>query len=224
MPYFAMALGRSNWLSAFAVAAWIVALLAPRVACASDERSGQSRLAVIRPAPEFKLTDQFGKELCMSELRGKVVLVSFVFTTCNGSCPATTHRMSLVQRELQSRGLFSKSQVHLLSITLDPMRDTPEVLRGYMRLYDAAPDHWSFLSGPKGVVEQTIDAWGMWVRPAPNGQLDHPSRIFLVDTQGQIREIYNLSFMNPDWVVDDIKLLADESANRVSNTQRAPSK
>src|SRR5262245_19634499 len=113
MPHRAIAFGRANRLSPFAFAAGIVAvpLLATWIAHASDERSGQSRLAVIRPAPEFKLTDQLGNELRMSELRGKIVLVSFIFTTCNGSCPATTHRMSLVQRELQSRGLFSKSQV-----------------------------------------------------------------------------------------------------------------
>jgi protein SCO1/2 len=191
----------------------VLAIAAWRIEAVENSPS-ESRLAVIRPAPDFKLTDQSGKELRMPELKGKVVLVSFIFTTCNGTCPATTHRMSLVQRELTSRGLFKNSQVHLLSITLDPVRDTPDVLRGYMQLYDAAPDHWSFLSGPKGDVEKAIEAWGMWARPAPNGQLDHPSRIFLVDAQGRIREIYNLGFMNPDLVTDDVKLLLDESLNR----------
>jgi protein SCO1/2 len=155
----------------------------------------------------------------MSDLKGKVVLVSFIFTTCSGSCPATTHRMSLVERELRSRGLLPKSPVRLLSITLDPERDTAEVLRGYMRLYDAPDDCWSFLTGPKGDVERTFESWGMWARPAPNGQLDHPSRIFLVDTQGRIREIYNLSFMKPEWVADDVQYLLDEPQVRRANVR-----
>src|SRR5262245_48568816 len=182
MHTFAMAIGPAYRLIAITLAAgMVICPLGIKLARSADQSSGQSRLAIIRPAPEFKLSDQSGNELRMSQLRGKVVLVSFIFTTCNGSCPATTHRMSLVQRELRSRGLLSNSQVHLLSITLDPTRDTPDVLRGYMRMYDAAPDHWSFLCGPKSEVEQAVEAWGMWARPAPNGQLDHPSRIFLVD-------------------------------------------
>src|SRR5579872_4374128 len=93
-----------------------------------------SRLAILRTAPDFTLTTQEEKTLRLADLRGKVVLVSFVFTTCNGSCPATTLRMSQVAQTLAKEGLSDK--VHLLSITLDPQRDKPAVLRDYMRLYD----------------------------------------------------------------------------------------
>src|SRR5262245_5581874 len=140
-----------------------------------------SRLAVIRAAPDFTLTTQAGDPLRLADLKGKVLLVSFVFTTCNGSCPATTHRMGQVQQALKERGLDSKGEVRLLSVTLDPVRDTPEVLRRYMRLYDADPATWDFLTGPPEQVGRVIAAWDMWARPAANGQLDHPSRVFLVD-------------------------------------------
>src|ERR1700674_5172031 len=93
-----------------------------------------SRLAVIRTPADFTLTTQDGDALRLSDLRGKVVLVSFVFTTCNGSCPATTHRMGQAEQLLQDKGLFKDDGVRLLSITLDPARDTPEVLKRYMRL------------------------------------------------------------------------------------------
>jgi protein SCO1/2 len=172
----------------------------------------KSRLAVIRPAPDFQLTDQAGTKVRMSKLRGKVVLVSFIFTTCSGSCPATTHRMSTVQREIKADRKLADAPIQLISITLDPARDTPEALRGYMQLYDADAKKWSFLTGPPRDIEKTIEAWGMWTRPLANGQLDHPSRIFLVDAQSRIREVYNLSFMNPTWVAEDIKLLLDEAA------------
>src|SRR3954463_2490349 len=101
-----------------------------------------SRLAVIQQAPDFTLTTQAGDALRLSDLKGKVCLVSFVFTTCNGSCPATTHRLGQVQTALEKGGLTKGDRVRLLSITLDPARDTPEVLRRYMKLYDADPATW----------------------------------------------------------------------------------
>src|SRR5438128_950499 len=85
-------------------------------------------LAVIRQAPKFALATQSDKALRLSSLRGKVLLVSFIFTTCNGSCPATTHRMSEVLEELKKKDLAKKDIVRFLSITLDPARDTPSAL------------------------------------------------------------------------------------------------
>jgi protein SCO1/2 len=169
-----------------------------------------SRLAVIQPAPDFALTTQDGGTLKLSDLKGKVCLVSFVFTTCNGSCPATTHRMGQVQTALKESGLAKDGRVRLVSVTLDPTRDTPEVLRKYMELYDADPAGWSFLTGDKDRVSKVIADWGMWAKPAANGQLDHPSRVFLVDQKGRIREIYNLSFFKAAWVLDDVRLLLKE--------------
>lgn len=175
-----------------------------------------SRMAVIRKAPDFALTTQTGQTLHLSDLRGKVLLVSFIFTTCNGTCPATTHRMSQVQQALLKHGLGTDGRIRFLSITLDPVRDTPEALSRYMQLYDLDAKSWSFLTGPADQVAKTIQAWGMWARPAANGQLDHPSRIFLVDGRGRIREIYNLSFLKPAWVVEDVQQLlrAEEHAKR----------
>jgi protein SCO1/2 len=184
-----------------------LALLTAALSAGADA----SRLAVIRQAPHFTLTDQDGRTVRSADLRGKVVVVSFVFTTCNGTCPATTHRMSALAQALKEQGLFKGDAVRLLSITLDPARDTPEALRRYMRLYDADPAHWSFLTGPRDKVEKVIAAWGMWARPAAGGQLDHPSRIFLVDPRGRVREIYNLEYFKPAWALDDVRLLLNEA-------------
>ncbi|MGH7169425.1 MAG: SCO family protein [Gemmataceae bacterium] len=152
---------------------------------------------------------QDGKDFHLSSLHGKVVLVSFVFTTCNGTCPATTHRMVLAEEALAKAGLLDK--VHLLSITLDPARDKPAVLRDYMRLYDIDSKHWTFLTGTEKRLKQVHSDWGMWVRSAANGQLDHPSRVFLVDERGRLREIYNLQFFRPRWVREDVQLLRKEA-------------
>jgi protein SCO1/2 len=169
------------------------------------------RLAVIQPAPAFDLITHAGGTLRSADLRGKVVLVGFIFTTCSGTCPATTHRMGQIQQALKARGLDRDGRVQLVSITLDPARDTPEALRRYMRLYDVEPGNWTFLTGETQQVMATVAAWGMWAKPAANGQLDHPSRVFLVDTQGRVREIYSLEFLKPKWVLDDVELLLQEA-------------
>jgi protein SCO1/2 len=177
---------------------------------AAQPAGGNSRLAVIRPAPDFTLNDQDGRRLSRDDLKGKVWLASFVFTTCTGTCPETTLRLGLVQRALKRRGLLAKGEVRLVSITLDPERDRPEVLRRYAQLYEADPAAWRFLTGTPAEVNRVLSAWGMWARRTAGGQLDHPSRVFLVDRRGRVREIYNLAFLRPAWVVEDIELLLRE--------------
>jgi protein SCO1/2 len=168
------------------------------------------RLPVIKEVADFTLTDQAGKPFALRAARGKVLLVGFIFTTCNGTCPATTHRMANVQRELQQRGMLQSGKVHFLSITLDPARDTPEALRHYMRLYDLDAVHWTFLTGPANIVSKVHANWGMWTRATENGQLDHPSRVFLVDPRGRLREVYNLDFLRAPWVAEDVERLLQE--------------
>lgn len=168
------------------------------------------RLAVIQPAPDFTLTTHADQPLRFADLKGQVLLVGFVFTTCNGTCPATTHRMALIHDELKRRGRLKEGQVRLLSITLDPARDNPAALRRYMQLYDIDGQHWSFLTGNGEAVQKVIADWGMWTRPLADGQLDHPSRVFLVDKLGRVREIYHLGFLKPAWVADDIEALLKE--------------
>ena len=168
-----------------------------------------SRLAVIRTAPDFTLESAIGGKVALHDFHGKAVFVSFIFTTCNGSCPATTHRMAKLQEAI-ARSADLKDKVQFLSITLDPERDTPARLRAYKELYDITVPNWSFLTGPPDTVRKTIAAWGMWARPAANGQLDHPSRVFLVDPRGRVREIYNLDFLRIPWAVEDARLVLGE--------------
>jgi protein SCO1/2 len=187
---------------------WTIAVGCSGPALAEEK---PNRLAVIQKAPEFTLTDQAGERFSSADLKGKVWLVSFVFTTCNGTCPATTHRMGQIQQALKDKGHGKDDQIRLLSITLDPARDTQEVLRGYMKQFDADPATWRFLTGKSEDVNKVVAAWRMWAKPAANGQLDHPSRIFLVDRKRQVREIYHLGFLKAPWVVEDVELLLKEA-------------
>ena len=182
---------------------WFVATL---LAAASPPAS---RLADIGPAPRTVLVDSAGKPFDLAAMKGKVVLVSFVYTTCTGVCPGTTQAMVRIQDALKQAKLWG-TPVEFVSITLDPRRDTPEALGRYARLFGADLAAWHFLTGPPAQVDSVIHAWGMWVRTGPNGALDHPSRIFLLDRRGHQREIYSLEFLKPDAVLEDVRGLLSE--------------
>ena len=186
---------------------WILALLL------ATSEGPPGRLADIGPAPRTVLVDSAGKPFDLARLKGKVVLVSFVYTTCNGTCPLTTGALSRIQKDLQSAKLW-KTSVEFVSISLDPTRDTPEVLSRYARLFATDPAAWHFLTGAPKEVSAVIKAWDMWVKSDPAGVLDHPSRIFLIDARGRQREIYNLEFLTSESVVEDVHELVDESARR----------
>jgi protein SCO1 len=168
-----------------------------------------SPLADIGRAPRTVLVDSAGKPFELSSLRGKVVVVSFVYTTCTGVCPGTTQAMVRVKQALEEARLWGDS-VAFVSITLDPGRDTPDALRRYARLFRADDAAWHFLSGPPERVRSVIADWGMWVKAGPTGVLDHPSRVFLLDARGHQREIYNLEFLTPSAVLQDVRGLLGE--------------
>jgi protein SCO1 len=168
-----------------------------------------SHLADIGPAPSVELIDSESRPFTLKSLQGKVVLVSFVYTTCNGSCPMTTSALDRVRRKLQEEGLWGRS-VEFVSITLDPIRDTPEALAGYARVYRADPKSWHFVTGPAERVAKVISSWDMWAKVTPDGVIDHPSRIFLLDPQGHRREIYNLGSLTADVVTQDVRSLLAE--------------
>jgi protein SCO1/2 len=172
-------------------------------------QGSKSPLADIGPAPDLVLTDAAGKRFSLADLRGKVVLVSFVYTTCTGTCPATTLHLTQVQKALEKNALWGK-RVHFVSITLDPARDRAEVLAAYAKNYGIDQQSWHFLTGAPDQVLPVIRAWGMWVKTSSNGVLDHPSRLFLVDPNGRQREIYNLETLAPRVVVNDVQSLLDE--------------
>ena len=86
--------------------------------------------------PEFTLTNQDGKNFGSPELRGKIWIADFIYTTCPGPCPMISNRMSELQEPLKN------TDVHLVSFSVDPAKDTPHVLRGYAEKLGAEPDRW----------------------------------------------------------------------------------
>lgn len=171
---------------------------------------GQSPLADLGSAPEVRLIDQHGRPFRLADHQGRALLVSFIFTTCDGTCPATTRELVRVQAALRQAGLWDR-RVAFVSITLDPAADTPETLARYASAFECDTAAWHFLTGEPAAVEQCWKAWDMWARRDPaTGRLDHPSRVFLIDPKGHRREIYNLQFLSPEAVLEDVRGLLAE--------------
>jgi len=96
--------------------------------------------------PEFVLLNQDGKNFGSAQLRGKIWIADFIYTTCPGPCPMISSRMSELQKPLE------KTDVHLVSFSVDPAKDTPQVLRGYAERLQAEPGRLDFLTGPQSTI------------------------------------------------------------------------
>jgi cytochrome oxidase Cu insertion factor (SCO1/SenC/PrrC family) len=122
-----------------------------------------SRLPVMSELPDFTLTERSGQSLALKDLRGKVWVADFVFTYCGGPCPIMTHRM----RQLQDILLRDRMEkVVCVSISVDPKRDTPAVLRDYAAKHSASPTRWQFLTGDeKAIRSLALDGFKRAGRP-----------------------------------------------------------
>lgn len=166
-------------------------------------------LSVIAKAPDFTLRDTADKPVKLSEYRGRVVLLAFIFTTCPGVCPLISKQMEYIQTKLKSAGLFGRQAV-MLSVTIDPDTDTKPVLVAYASQYGADPAGWRFLRESQDKTKPVLKAYDEWTKKLPKGDLDHPARVYLIDRQGNIREIYSLAFFNEKQALIDIQALLKE--------------
>jgi protein SCO1/2 len=135
------------------------------------------------PAPDLALTDQDGRPLSLAELRGRFVLLDFVYTHCPGPCPILTGVHAEVQRRLPAE---LRERTRFVSISLDPARDTPERMRDYARARGADLATWSFLTGPPEAVDAALAKFGVGRTPGADGEIDHLVVTFLVDPEGRI--------------------------------------
>lgn len=139
---------------------------------------------VLGSVPEFTLTAETGSQFSSRDLAGKVWVADFIFTTCNGPCP----RMSAQMRQIQN-ATTTLADFRMISFTVDPERDTPEVLAAYGKRYQANPARWTFLTGPKTTLHAlSRDAFKLG---DVTGDLEHSTRFVLVDRKSRIRGYYN---------------------------------
>ena len=190
-----------NW----AIFCLIGVILLPRDIAAHDPTAAKASLntaALNVKAPDFVLTDQNGARFDSTKLRGKVVAIDFIYTTCTDVCPLFTANFAQLQRTLNKE---HAGDVFFISITTDPEVDSPKVLKAYAQRYGADFNNWAFLTGTE---EQLKAVWkGLDIRVIRKGRglVQHTSLTTILDRQGLRR----FNHFGEKWQTKDV--LADIS-------------
>ncbi len=129
----------------------------------------------------FSLLDQNKNNVSLEDLRGKVWIADFIFTNCPNQCPMMSQKMGLLQQALPSGA-------QLVSISVDPERDTPDMLLNYAKTFNAKENKWFFLTGDKERVNSVLKSFHVNNADDPNL---HSLRFALVDQKGEIRGYYD---------------------------------
>ena len=166
------------------------------------------KLPAIGPAPPFALTSQDGTRVTLEQFRGKVVAITFIFTSCADTCPLLTTKMVRVQDEL---GRAFGARIVFISITVDPERDTPGVLKDYAQNVGADLRGWAFLTGTQDAISDVTSRYGIFVKKTANGDVDHTLLTSLVDPHGILRVQYLGVRFDPEEFRRDLVSLVDES-------------
>jgi len=148
--------------------------------------SRKSSLDDFGVVPQFTLTAQDGQPFSSRALEGKIWVADFIYTTCPGPCPRMTSQM----REVQD-AVVKIPDVKLVSFTVDPARDTPQVLAEYAKVHGASGERWYFLTGSQPTL-QMLDRDAFKLGNV-DGTLEHSTRFALVDAQSRIRGYYDSS-------------------------------
>lgn len=147
---------------------------------------------VLSDLPSFSLVDTTGAPFGSAELRGQVWIASFFFTRCPSVCPLLMSHMAGLQKRFRAEGIDG---IRLVSITVDPVNDTPERLRDAAPAYGVDPSRWTLLTGPLERVHELcvsgfhvpgFDGTGMI-----NGDIPHTTKVVLVDPSNRIRGYYD---------------------------------
>jgi protein SCO1 len=184
-----------------------LAVLAWALPVQAHDTAREQRLPTIGAAPDFALTSQDGARVTLRDLRGKVVAVTFIYTSCRDVCPLLTEKMAEVQDEL---GADFGPKIAFVSITVDPENDNSEALRAYAEAHGADLGGWSFLTGAPASVRDVAHRYGAAVVEAADGQVDHTLLTTLVDGRGAMRVQYLGFRFDPEEFRRDVLSLLNE--------------
>ena len=157
-----------------------------------SEAQSLEGLSDFGPVPEFSLTERSGKTIDLAGLRGKVWIADFIYTSCTDTCPLQSAEMAKLQEHWSNR-----RELRLVSFSVDPARDTPQVLTRYAEHFKADADRWLFLTGNKEQILRLVqEGFRLSATPALTGGADedvilHSPRFVLIDRAAQIRGYYD---------------------------------
>jgi cytochrome oxidase Cu insertion factor (SCO1/SenC/PrrC family) len=204
-----------------------VLLLAPILRAAELERTsdhdyeppapGTYTLPVVKPAADGPVLDSTGRPLRLHDLtHGKITVLSFIYTRCAAAkaCPYATGVLNQLHETSQDDAALAR-QLRLVSMSFDPVNDTPARMETYASRARARPTaaEWRFITTrTAGELQPILEAYGQAVNkksnPAdPTGPLNHVLRVFLIDPAGRIRNIYSSGTLDPRLILADVRTL-----------------
>lgn len=161
----------------------------------------QSPLGVGQTVPDFTLTNQDGKPTSLKSFRGKAVLLTFLYTTCPypDKCPTLANKLSqlgvLAEGLGKARGRFA-----ILAVSIDPKKDTPQVLKSYAARMKGDPSTYTFLTGKPTDINKVASCFGVLYWDDSKGVIDHNLRTALIDPNGKVYSV----LPGADWKVDEV--------------------
>jgi len=185
-----------NW----AIFCLIGVILLPRDIAAHDPtaaKASPNTAALNVKAPDFVLTDQNGARFDSTKLRGKVVAIDFIYTTCTDVCPLFTANFAQLQRTLNKE---HAGDVFFISITTDPEVDSPKVLKAYAQRYGADFNNWAFLTGTEEQLKAVWKSLDIRVIRKGRGLVQHTSLTTVLDRQG----IRRFNHFGEKWQTKDV--------------------
>lgn len=176
------------------------------VACALALAQGELSAAKTATClPDVSLTDAHGEPFTPASLKGKVVLVSFIHSTCPDMCDLVVDKFAQIAKKL---GPKLGSQVALLSVTNDPENDRPQQLLEMARKHHADINGWVFATGSPKAVAEVLRCYGLSLKKEANGEPEHIAQVFLVDPQGlKVRQYWGVVVKAQKVVADINRLL-----------------
>ena len=189
----------------------VLGAFAALVSGAVDAAPKSDALPTIGPAPAFTLTAQDERRVSLADLRGKVVVLTFIYTTCVDTCPLLTAKMAALQSRL---GADFGPRVFFVSITVDPERDTPAVLKGYGTAHGARFEGWAFMTGTPAEIREVAKRYGIFSRKTARGDVDHTFLTSVIDARGRLRVQYLGVRFDPTELLNDVRSVLAETAKR----------
>ena len=187
---------------------WYDAAIAGKFVPGLPETGKVKTLDVGSYLPHTQLVDQNGKLFDLaSAVRGKVTLISFIFTRCTDECPLISSKFAAMQRQLDP-GRF-----HLVEVTIDPVYDSPSVLARYARQFGAQSASWSIVTGQPHEIANLLDRFGISSLRVGEANFIHNDKLFLAAPDGSITQIVQTSGFTPDSMVAQAKHLAGMVSN-----------
>src|SRR5580658_7628444 len=180
----------------------ITLILVSSLFAAAGCRSGSTAEGPASVLTDTKLVDQNGNTVELSSLKGKPMLVDFIYTSCPGPCLMETAKFANVALRL---GNDLGSKVTLVSITVDPEHDGPKQLLNYSRQQGADEKGWIFLTGGPGDIDQALAGFKLSRQIEPDGSVGHLVDMMLIGPDGRLVREYNGEIVKAQDIVDDVK-------------------